>query len=195
MNKPSALPDAGVTQRAGHVTGGHDTSAVIGIVARGRDGCIARDGAVPWRIARDMRHFVRHTTGRVMVMGRKTFDSLPGLLPGRRHIVLTRQPDWHADGAETVHSLGQTFACAQGDAIAVIGGAEIFALFMPHIDRFEITEIDADTKDCDVRLPAPDPAIWREAQREPYPAGDDHPGFAFVTYRRRDDAPAAGRAR
>ncbi len=164
---------------------------IIGVVARGRDGCIASDGAVPWRIAEDLRHFVRHTTGKVMVMGRKTFESLPGLLPGRRHIVLTRQRDWAARGTEVAHTVERAFALSGEEPVAVIGGAEIFAETMPYLTRFEITEIDEDTRRCEVLMPAPDPAVWREARRDHRAACADHPAFAFVTYERRADAPAA----
>jgi len=124
-----------------------------------------------------------------MVMGRKTFDSLPGLLPGRRHIVLTRQRDWSAPGAEVVHNVEDAFALARGEHLAVIGGADIFALFEPFANRLEITEVEEDTADCDVFMPAPDLAVWREVQRDPRPATAKHPPYAFVSYLRLADAP------
>src|SRR6188474_644760 len=75
------------------------------VVARARNGTIGKDNRLPWHLPADLKHFKALTMGSVMVMGRKTFDSLPGLLPGRRHLVLTRDSAWHADGAEVVHSV------------------------------------------------------------------------------------------
>jgi dihydrofolate reductase len=162
---------------------------IIFVVARATNGCIAKDGDVPWKIREDLQHFVRQTTGKPMVMGRKTFDSLPGLLPNRRHIVITRNREWSARGAEVAHDVEGALHLA-GDDIAVIGGADIFAMFEPYATRLEITEIHEDTQGCDVFMPAPDRAIWREVQRDPRPASDKHPAYDFVSYLRIKDAPA-----
>lgn len=165
---------------------------IVFVVARALDGTIAKRGAVPWRIAADLRRFRQLTMGRPMVMGRKTFDSLPGLLPGRRHLVLTRQPGWRAPGAETVHTVEAALAaCGAGEDIAVIGGAEIFALFAPLATRMEITEVQEATGG-EVRMPAPG-SEWQEVAREQHPAAGGWPPFAFVTWRRRADA-GPGRA-
>ena len=115
-------------------------------------------------------------------MGRKTFESLPGLLPGRRHIVLTRQPDWQADGAEVAHDVVSALALAGDGDIAVIGGAEVFALFDDRATRFELTAVFEDTPG-DVFMPAPD-ATWREVARESRPAAGGDPAYDFVTYER-----------
>ena len=160
---------------------------VLFVVARATNGCIARDGAVPWAIREDLRRFKAHTMGPnqqgwPMIMGRKTFESLPGLLPGRRHIVLTRQPDWQADGAEVAHDVDSALALAGGGDIAVIGGAEVFALFDDRATRFELTEVFEDTAG-DVFMPAPD-ATWREVARESRPAAGGDPAYDFVTYER-----------
>lgn len=155
---------------------------IVFVVARARNGCIAKGGDVPWKIREDLQHFVRQTTGKAMVMGRKTFDALPGLLPGRRHIVLTRQHGWSAPGAEVVHTLEDALALMAGEHIAVIGGADIFALFEPLATRLEITEVDEDTVDCEVFMPAPDRARWREVARDPRQATAKHPAYAFVSY-------------
>ena len=117
-----------------------------------------------------------------MVMGRKTFDALPGLLPGRRHIVLTRQVDWQAVGAEVAHSVEEALALAGPGDISVIGGAEIFAMFDPIATRFELTEMFEDT-DGDVFMPAPD-STWREVARESRPAAGGDPAYDFVTLER-----------
>jgi len=160
---------------------------VIFVVARATNGCIAANGDVPWKIREDLRRFKAHTmgpdgTGLPMVMGRKTFDSLPGLLPGRRHIVITRQRGWQAEGAETAHSLDEALALAGDGDIAVIGGAEIFAMFDPIATRFELTEVFEDTAG-DVFMPAPD-ATWREVARESRPAMGGDPAHDYVTLER-----------
>lgn len=159
---------------------------VVGIVARAIDGTIAERGDVPWKISADLRRFKRLTMGKPMIMGRKTFDSLPGLLPGRRHIVLTRQKDWSAPGAEVVHTVEEALELAGADNpggdIAVIGGADIFALFMPLITRLEITEIYENTQG-DVCMATPG-REWQVVRREKHPADGKDPAYAFVTLER-----------
>lgn len=147
-------------------------------VARADNGVIGRDGGLPWRLPEDLKRFKAMTMGKPMVMGRKTFASFPKPLPGRRHIVLTRDARWRAEGAEVVHDIDQAIALA-GDVaeIAVIGGAEIFALFMPIADRIELTEVHRDV-DGDTRMP-PLGAGWRVASRT---LGG--PDFDFVTLER-----------
>jgi dihydrofolate reductase len=158
---------------------------IVFVLARARNGVIGRNGDLPWRIPADLKHFKALTQGAPMLMGRKTFESLPGLLPGRRHIVLTRDRNWRADGAEVVHEVDEAIAAA-GDSqrLSVVGGAEIYALLLPHADRIELTEVD-DAPEGDTIVPAFDPALWREDAREVHPAADSRPGFAFVTLRRR----------
>ncbi len=151
------------------------------IVARAANGTIGRDGALPWHIPADLKRFKALTMGQPMIMGRKTFASLPGLLPGRRHIVLTRDPAWSAPGAETVPSAAKALALAGPDA-AVIGGAEVLALLLPHCARLELTEVHADYPG-DTAMPAPGPE-WREVAREEHPAEDRRPAYAFVTLER-----------
>jgi dihydrofolate reductase len=158
------------------------TRDVIFVVARATDGTIARDGDVPWKISEDLKRFKRLTMGLPMIMGRKTFDSLPGLLPGRRHIVLTRQQGWWAQGAEVTHSLEEALAVAGNGDIAIIGGNDIFELFMPLATRLEITEIHEDTAG-DVFMAAPGPE-WREVEREERAAAGGDPAYAFVTLTR-----------
>jgi dihydrofolate reductase len=153
---------------------------VIFVVARARDGTIAKDGDVPWKIREDLQRFKRLTMGLPMIMGRKTFDSLPGLLPGRRHIVLTRQRGWQAEGAEAAHSPEQALALAGPGPVAVIGGNDVFVLFLPLATRLEITEVHEDTRG-DVFMAAPGPE-WREVAREEHAAQGGDPAYAFVTY-------------
>lgn len=153
------------------------------IVARARDGTIARDGQVPWRIREDLQRFVAHTTGTPMIMGRKTFDSLPGLLRGRRHIVLTRDRGWSAPGAEAAHSVDEALDLAGKGAVTVIGGVEVFRLFEPYATRFELTEVHEDTGG-EVRMDYPGEK-WVEVAREDRPANGTWPAHSFVTFHRR----------
>ena len=156
---------------------------VVFVVARADDGTIAVDGQVPWRIREDLQRFVAHTRGTPMIMGRKTFESLPGLLPGRRHIVLTRNRDWSAEGAEVVHSVEDALALAGEGDITVIGGVEVFDLFMPHATRIELTEVHEHTGgEVIMTYPGSD---WTETAREHRPADGKWPAHSFVTLERR----------
>ncbi|WP_340588147.1 dihydrofolate reductase [Erythrobacter alti] len=157
---------------------------VLFIVARATNGVIARDGAVPWAISEDLKRFKRLTMGKPMVMGRKTFESLPGLLPGRRHIVLTRQDGWSAEGAEAARTVQEAMALIGEEDYAVIGGAEIFDLLWDRGTRFELTEVHEDTcGDVTMRSPGDDPA-WNEVEREHREAAGGFPPFDFVTFER-----------
>lgn len=160
------------------------TNHVTIVVARAQNGVIGRDGALPWHIPADLKRFKRLTMGSAMIMGRKTFESLPGLLPGRRHIVLTRDRDWQAPGGEVVHNVGDALALAGDQPAAVIGGAEIFDLFLPHTSRIELTEVlddvAGDTIMADPRLSGG----WHEIFREEHPPDGGRPAFRFVTLER-----------
>jgi dihydrofolate reductase len=146
-------------------------------LARASNGVIGCDGRLPWHLPADLKRFKAQTLGRPMIMGRKTFESFPAPLPGRRHIVLTRDRAWTATGAEVAHSVDQALAMAGHDA-AVIGGADIFALFVGLATRIELTEVHQDAVG-DVRVPAF--KGWRETAREDYPAEADRPAYSFVT--------------
>ncbi len=149
-------------------------------IARADNGVIGSDGDIPWKIPGEQRHFKELTMGKPMVMGRKTFDSLPGLLPGRRHIVLTRDRGWSAPGAEVVHSVEEAIALADAPVIAVIGGAEIYRLFEPVAHRLEITQVHL-SPPGDARIEPADPVRWREAARQDFPAAGDVPAYSYVT--------------
>jgi dihydrofolate reductase len=151
--------------------------AITLLVARAENGVIGKDGGMPWHIGEDLKRFKRLTMGTVMIMGRKTFMSLPGLLPGRRHIVLTRDRAWHADGAEVAHSVEEALALAGDEPVFVIGGADIFALLEKHAAAVELTEVGG-APDGDTILPPFDPMRWREAARE------DRDGYSFVRLER-----------
>jgi dihydrofolate reductase len=155
-------------------------SIVTLVVARAENGVIGRDGKLPWHLPDDLRHFKAVTIGKPMIMGRKTFASLPGLLPGRRHIVLTRDPNWHAEGAEVAHDRAEAIGIADAPDIAVIGGADIFRLFLPVADRIELTEVHA-RPDGDTFIPPFDPDHWRLLGREAHPPRGGQPAYSFVT--------------
>jgi dihydrofolate reductase len=158
-------------------------SIVTLIVARAENGVIGRDGGLPWRLPADLKRFKALTLGAPMVMGRKTFESLPGLLPGRRHIVLTRNPEWRAPGAEVVREVTEALRVAGEPRVSVIGGAEIFRQFVPVADRVELTEVHA-RPEGDIYMEAFDPAHWRRVASETHGAESGRPAFSFVTLAR-----------
>lgn len=154
------------------------------VVARARNGVIGRDGKLPWHLPADLKRFKSLTMGSAMMMGRRTFDSLPGLLPGRRHVVLTRDRAWSAAGAEIVHSVEEALRAVGDEPISIIGGAEVFAEFLPFADRIELTEVLEDVPG-DTIMPDPrDSGAWREVAREDHRAEDGRPAFRFVTLER-----------
>ena len=162
-----------------------DHPEIILVVARADNGVIGSDGDLPWRIPADLRHFKQVTKNLPMIMGRKTFDSLPGLLEGRRHIVLTRDPEWTEDGADVAHSIDEALKLANGPHVCIIGGAEIYRLFLPRADRIELTEVKS-KPEGDTVLEAFDPKIWQETSRVSHPAEGSTPAFDFVTLVRKE---------
>jgi dihydrofolate reductase len=158
---------------------------IVLIYARAANGAIGHEGNLPWRLPADLKHFKALTMGKPMVMGRKTFDSLPGLLPGRRHIVLTRG-DSLGDGAELAGSVADALALAATDnasgEIAVIGGAAIYDLFLPIAHRIELTQIHADYEG-DTFMDEPG-RNWVLTAREDHAAQGEHPAFSFLTFRK-----------
>lgn len=155
---------------------------LVFIFARAANGVIGREGDLPWHLPADLKRFKALTMGKPMIMGRKTFDSFPRPLPGRRHIVLTRDRTWRAEGAEVVHSVEEALATAGSGEVVVIGGAEIYALLLDKATRMVLTEIHADFEG-DTVIPSPGPE-WREIAREEHPAQSGRPGYAFVTLER-----------
>ena len=157
------------------------------IAALDRQRAIGRGGALLWHEREDQRHFRAATMGCPVIMGRKTWDSLPPKfrpLPGRRNIVLTRDAGWHAEGAEAARSLDAALArVADAAKVFVIGGAELYALALPLADELLLTEIDARFDAADAYFPPFDPAAFAEVARDERRA-DDGTRYAFVTYRR-----------
>ena len=159
-------------------------SIVTIVVARAENGGIGKDGGLPWHLPDDLKRFKALTMGTAMVMGRKTFDSLGRLLPGRQHIVLTRDANWVREGVDVAKDVPTALRLARESRISVIGGAEIIAMFLPVADRIELTEVHAEVEG-DTRLPAFDPVRWRESSRETRIAREGQPAFSYVTLLRR----------
>ena len=166
---------------------------IVLVVAVAENGVIGANGGMPWRLKSDLQRFKALTLGRPVVMGRKTFASIGRPLPGRTNIVVTRDTSFRADGVIVTSSPADAMAIATGDAlrrfateIAIIGGTEIFAHWMQHADRLEITEVHA-RPDGDTHFAAIDPAAWEETARVRNPAGaGDSADFSYVTFRRRN---------
>jgi dihydrofolate reductase len=158
------------------------------IAAVAKNGVIGKGNALPWHLPEDLRHFKALTMGHVVIMGRKTWESLPERfrpLPGRLNIVVTRDPTFRAEGATVVHSLQEAAKVGSGGTakdVFVIGGAELYAHALPLAQRLELTEIEAEVAG-DTFFPAYDRTQWREEKRE---AGVSADGlrYAFVTYAR-----------
>lgn len=164
---------------------------VVLVAAVARDGVIGRDGTLPWHLPDDMAHFREVTVGHPVVMGRKTWESLPDRfrpLPGRRNVVVTRNPSWAADGAERAGSLEEALALtAEAERVAVIGGAELFAAALPLADDVLVTEIDLEVEG-DTFFPPLRQEDFVEVAREEHVTGEGT-RYAFVTYRRRRPLP------
>ncbi|MCW4462812.1 dihydrofolate reductase [Sphingomonas sp. BT-65] len=152
-------------------------------LARADNGVIGVDGKLPWHLPADLKRFKAQTMGKPMVMGRKTFESFPSPLPGRRHVVLTRDASWQREGAEVASSVEDALRLAGDGDVAVIGGVEIFALFLDRADRIELTEVHVSPAG-DAVVPPFGPE-WRETAREDHPADGDRPSYSFVTLERR----------
>jgi dihydrofolate reductase len=159
-----------------------DKPPITIVVARARNGVIGRGGKLPWHISADLKRFKALTLGSAMVMGRRTFESLPGLLPGRRHIVLTRDRDWHAEGCEVAHDVQEALRVSNGERVSVIGGADVFELFLPLADRIELTEVLEDVEGDTVMADPRQSGEWRETWSEAHP--DSQPPFRFVSLER-----------
>ena len=162
-------------------------SLVSLIAAVDRQRAIGRGGALLWHEREDQAHFRRATMGCPVIMGRKTWDTLPPRfkpLPGRCNIVLTRSAEWRADGAERAGALDAALELvAAAPKAFVIGGGELYALALPRADELLLTEIDAAFDGADAFFPAFDRECFAEASRTVHQAADGTP-FSFVTYRR-----------
>jgi len=137
------------------------------VVARARNGVIGRDNALPWHLPEDLKHFKTLTMGHPVLMGRRTFESIRRPLPGRRNIVVTRNPGWSHPGCERAGSIDEAIAlCAGTPQAFVIGGSQVYAEALPRVHALVITEVDAEPQG-DAHFPAPDPGLWRRVDRVP----------------------------
>ena len=157
------------------------------IVAAADNDVIGADGGLPWRLSDDLRRFKAVTMGKPIIMGRKTWESIGRPLPGRHNIVLTRQGDFHASGCTVAASVGEALAVA-GDAaeIMVIGGGEVYALFLPRASRVYLTRVHASVEG-DAQFPPLDDSEWRLVEEAPHAAdGANEWSFTFQVYERRE---------
>lgn len=161
------------------------------IVAKAANGCIGRDNKLPWYLPGDLKYFKQATFGKPIIMGRKTWESLKGPLPGRANIVISRQPGYVAQGARVVASLDDAIRLAESiavidgvDEVVVIGGAQIYAEALPRADVLYITEVHADVEG-DAFFPEYDTSSWKEAGRQDFPAEGPNPyDYSFVVLQR-----------
>lgn len=161
------------------------------VVAVSQDGVIGRDNSMPWKLSTDLKRFKAVTLGKPILMGRKTWESIGRPLPGRLNIVISRDPAFHPEGAETASSLELAFerarqhAAASGvDEICVVGGGEIYRLVLPLADRIYMTEVLAEL-DGDTHFPALDPALWTKTFSEDHPSGEkDSHETRYIIYDR-----------
>ena len=168
------------------------TLPLILVVAAADNGVIGRDNQLLWRLKTDLKRFRSLTLGKPMIMGRKTFQSIGKPLPGRETVVLTRDAGFSAEGVHVAGDWGQALAKAEAlagsmgaDAVAVVGGAEIYALALPQVQKIYLTQVHA-APEGDAVFPAYDRSSFRETGRSEYPKGpdDEHP-FTFIDLERR----------
>lgn len=162
------------------------------MVAAAENGVIGRNNALPWHLPGDLQYFKRTTMGKPIIMGRKTYDSVGKPLPGRTNIIITRNPDFRAEGTRVVSSLDEALSLAEDialidgvDEVVVVGGAEIYRLALPRASRIYITEVHA-AVEGDAVFPEVDWSEWVESSRERFAAVQPNPyDYSFVVYDRK----------
>lgn len=155
------------------------------IVAMAENRVIGKDNSLPWHLPADLKHFKAMTVGKPIIMGRKTWESLPGKLPDRAHIVITANPGYVAEGCVVVHSLEQALEAA-GDVseVMIVGGAMLYEQALPLADRLYLTIVETQVEG-DAWFPQYDPGQWQEIERQRYPADERNPcAYSFVTLSR-----------
>ena len=160
------------------------------IVAMARNRVIGADGGIPWHLPEELKRFKRLTHGHHIIMGRKTWESIGRLLPGRTTVIVTRQHGYRVPGAKVAHSLDEAIAaCGPDDEIFVIGGAELYAHALGRAGRLYLTTVDAEVAG-DTRMPDFAAGDWREVAAQSFAADARHSyAFRCVTYERRHDPP------
>lgn len=168
-----------------------EEASVAAIVAVADNGVIGRNNSLPWHLPEDLRYFKRITMGKPIIMGRQTWESIGRPLPGRTNIVVTRNPDYRAEGVRVVSSLpaavelGRSVALIDGaQELMIIGGAQLYALAWPQVSRLYLTRVHAEV-DGDAHLELPDLSGWRERSRQFYPASGNNPyDYSFLIFER-----------
>ncbi|MDE6576596.1 MAG: dihydrofolate reductase [Muribaculaceae bacterium] len=157
------------------------------IVAAGRDGAIGKQGDLIWHLPGDLKRFKSLTMGHTVVMGRKTWESLPKRpLPGRRNIVVTHNPEYVAEGAEVMTGVEEVIESVGGSSPFIMGGGEIYRLFYPFVTRVCLTEADAVCEDADARISLPgENDEWEKTEESEWHSAPDGLRFRYVEYRRR----------
>jgi dihydrofolate reductase len=155
------------------------------IVAMAQNRVIGNNNSLPWHLPADLQHFKAMTIGKPIIMGRKTWESLPGKLPGRPHIIISANPDYSADGCTVVNSLKQAIEVA-GDVpeVMIVGGAMLYAQALPIADNIYLTMVETEA-DGDTLFPEYEQAQWRETAREHHSSDDKNPfTYSFITLSR-----------
>lgn len=156
------------------------------VVAMSENRVIGVDNTLPWKLPADLRHFKHTTMGKPVLMGRKTFQSIGRALPGRRNIVVSRDPGFEAAGCETVASIDEAMGRVGGEPeVMVIGGASFYAQLLPRAERIHLTLVHA-VIEGDAFFPELDPSQWREVSREEHAADErNRYAYSFLLYERR----------
>jgi dihydrofolate reductase len=157
------------------------------VAAMARNRAIGRDGAMPWHLPRELRHFKETTMGKAIVMGRKTWESIGRVLPGRQNIVVTRNPDYRAEGCDVVGSLEEAVSVASSEEVMIIGGGELYAAALPHADRLVLTLVDFDPE-ADTWFPEWDDGSWLEVSaRDEAPDEKNPQAYRVIDLRRQQE--------
>lgn len=153
------------------------------VVAYAQNRCIGRDNSLPWHIPADLAHFKQSTLGHPIIMGRKTWESIGRPLPGRKNLVISRNPQFSAPGATLCPSLDEALAqCADAPVVCIIGGAQIYEQALPRVDEIYATEVHEQVEGDSFFPPLDD--SWQEVERQSQPPQNGHQ-FDFVVYKKR----------
>ena len=152
------------------------------IVAAAENGVIGKDGDMPWRLSADLKNFKAITSGHTIIMGRKTWDSIQRLLPGRTTVIVTRQSNFNVDGAIVVGSLEDALSATEDESPFVVGGAEIYRLAMPHVSRIYLTRVHADIEG-DTVMPEIDFNLWQQLESTSFTSDEKNShDYSFEIY-------------